>query len=102
MWMLRLRRFFKAVWRQGLLLLFALRDPETPVPVKAGILMLIAYTLSPIDLLPDFALLFGWADDLALLMVGVPFLVRRLPPAVQARAALRVQQLLARFGMRQA
>jgi uncharacterized membrane protein YkvA (DUF1232 family) len=97
MWMFRLRRFLRVAGREALMLLFALRDPDTPRSVKLGILLLGVYVVSPIDLVPDVLLLFGWADDLAVLMLGVPFLVRRLPAAVQARAAFRVEQLLARF-----
>jgi uncharacterized membrane protein YkvA (DUF1232 family) len=99
MWMFRFRRLLRSAGREILMLLFALRDPDTPLAAKAGILLLIGYVLSPIDLVPDVLLLFGWIDDLAVLMIGVPFLIRRLPAAVQARAALRVAQLLARFGM---
>jgi hypothetical protein len=35
-------------------------------------------------------------------MLGIPFLVRRLPEAVRARAALRAEQALGRFGGRRA
>jgi uncharacterized membrane protein YkvA (DUF1232 family) len=98
MWMFRFRRFLRTAGREALMLLYALRDPETPRAVKLGTLLLMAYVISPVDLVPDMLLLFGWADDLAIVMMGVPYLVRRLPAAVQARAALRVEQLLARFG----
>lgn len=86
MFPLRVWTFLKTVGRDGVLLAFALRDAETPRPLKAAIVALALYAISPIDLLPDVALLFGWADDLALLMIGIPFLVKRLPPAVRERA----------------
>jgi uncharacterized membrane protein YkvA (DUF1232 family) len=92
--------FLKTAGRDGLTLLFALRDPETPRGLKAGILLLALYTVSPIDLVPDVIALFGWADDLAILMLGIPFLMRRLPPGARARAAMRVTELLGRFGGR--
>jgi uncharacterized membrane protein YkvA (DUF1232 family) len=95
MWPVRAWTFLKT---DGLVLLHALRDAETPLPLKAAILALAAYAISPIDLLPDVALLFGWADDLALLMIGIPFLVKRLPAAVRARA----ERAAGRFGARRA
>jgi uncharacterized membrane protein YkvA (DUF1232 family) len=100
MWPTRLWRFVKTAGRDGLMLLFALRDPETPRALKAGILLLVVYTVSPIDLVPDMIALFGWADDLAILAMGIPFLTRRLPAGARARAAMRVEQLLGRFGGR--
>jgi uncharacterized membrane protein YkvA (DUF1232 family) len=100
MWPTRLWRFVKTAGRDGLMLLFALRDPETPGALKAGIVLLALYTVSPIDLVPDVIALFGWADDLAILMMGIPFLMRRLPAGARARAAMRVEQLLGRFGAR--
>ena len=102
MWPVRALKCLKTAGRDGLVLLYALRDAGTPFAVKAGIVGLALYTVSPIDLLPDFALLFGWADDLAILMLGIPFLVRRLPEAVRMRAALRAEQALGRFGARRA
>lgn len=102
MWPVRALKFLKTAGRDGLVLLYALRDAGTPMAVKAGIVALALYTVSPIDLLPDVALLFGWADDLAILMLGIPFLVRRLPEAVRARATLRAEQALGRFGGRRA
>jgi uncharacterized membrane protein YkvA (DUF1232 family) len=95
---LRVWTFLKTVGRDGLVLLHALRDAETPMPIRAAIVALAVYAVSPVDLLPDFAMLFGWADDLVLLMVGIPFLVKRLPPAVRVRA----ERAAGRFGPRRA
>jgi uncharacterized membrane protein YkvA (DUF1232 family) len=95
-------RFLKTAGREGLALLFALRDPGTPTLLKAAIAALALYVLSPVDLVPDVLVLFGWADDVALLMFGIPYLYRRLPSDVRARAADRVAQLRGRFGPRRA
>ena len=94
MWPVRIWKFVRTVGRDAVVLFHALRDPATPLPIRAAIVALGLYTVSPVDVLPDLALLFGWADDLALLMIGIPFLVRRLPPAVRARA----EQAAGRFG----
>lgn len=99
MWMFRFRSFLKRAGRDALVLGFALRDPATPLILKAGILLLALYAVSPIDLVPDLLVLFGWVDDLALLMLGVPFLAGRLPASVRERAGERADQLLARFGV---
>ncbi|MEZ5649015.1 MAG: DUF1232 domain-containing protein [Burkholderiaceae bacterium] len=100
MWIARLVAIIKLFGREGLMLLFALRHPGTPRAIKLGTLALIAYTLSPVDLIPDLALLLGWADDAAALAIGVPFLVKRLPVDVQQDVAASVARLLGRFGFR--
>ena len=46
---------------------FATRHPETSLLVKSFIWFVVAYALSPIDLIPDFIPLFGLLDDLILL-----------------------------------
>jgi len=102
MWPTRFWKFAKTAGRDGLMLLFALRDPRTPRMVKVGIVALALYAVSPIDLVPDVVLLFGWADDLAILMLGIPFLAKRLPPQVRASAGARAEQLLGRLFARRA
>ena len=101
-WFLRLRRLFVATRREALILWYALRDPGTPRGIKLASVLMLFYLLSPVDILPDFALLFGWADDVALLVMGIPYLARKLPAAVFARAAERADRLLGRFGGRAA
>ena len=100
MWLIRLRLLLKSVGREALVLLYALRHPETPRGVKLAILGLLFYVVSPVDLVPDVLLLFGWADDAALILMGVPYLVRRLPARVAADCSEAASRLLARFGLR--
>ena len=101
-WFLKLRRLFSTAGREALILWYAFGNPATPRAIKAGSLLLFLYLLSPIDILPDFALLLGWADDLAILLLGIPFLVNKLPPDVLAEAGLRADQKLGRFSRRPA
>ena len=100
LWLLRLRRLFSATGREALILWYAFRDPATPRSIKAASVFLLLYLASPIDILPDFALLFGWADDLAILMMAIPFLVNKLPPGVLSQAAEMADRRLGRFGAR--
>ncbi len=95
-WMLRLRRLFRSLGREALILWYAFRNPNTPRTIKLGTLVMAAYVFFPLDVLPDFALLFGWADDLALLMLGIPFLVNRLPVDVLQDASEKADRRLGR------
>ena len=65
---------------------FAWRHPKLPL---AGRLMLIGmaiYVISPIDLIPDALPVLGWLDDLALMTLILPLLLRLLPAEVITEA----------------
>ena len=49
---------------------------------RALILCIIAYALSPIDLIPDFIPLLGLVDDLLLLPLGIYIAIILTPPSV--------------------
>lgn len=57
----------------------AARDPRTPWAARLLALLVAAYALSPIDLIPDFIPVLGWLDDLVIVPAGI-WLVRRLIP----------------------
>lgn len=70
--------------RDGLTLWFALRDPRTPWLARALAWLVVAYALSPIDLIPDFIPVLGYLDDLLLLPGLIWLTVRLLPDAMLA------------------
>lgn len=98
MWILKLKRLAKKAGREALILWFAVRDPRTPLPLKLAAGAALGYFVSPVDLLPD-VLLVGWIDDLLLLSLGVPFLLRSLPREVFDDAAARADQVLEMLGL---
>ena len=52
--------------------------PGTPLYLKAGTLLALAYLVSPIDLLPDFIPLAGWIDDIIIVPLIVSWVASRL------------------------
>lgn len=68
----RLATYLIALWK-----LF--RDPRTPRAPKIAAIVVLAYAVSPIDLIPDFIPILGQLDDLILVPLGVA-LVARLTP----------------------
>ncbi|MEI6027663.1 MAG: DUF1232 domain-containing protein [Betaproteobacteria bacterium] len=61
------------------------RHEATPWFVKAIAVAVVAYAVSPIDLIPDFIPVLGQLDDLLLLPLGVALAVRLSPPALWTR-----------------
>ena len=68
------------VERDGLTLWFATKHPEAPWAAKALAVFVVAYALSPIDLIPDFIPVLGYLDD-AILLPGLIWLAVRMIPA---------------------
>jgi len=82
----RLRAFARRLKAELLALSLAARDPRTPWPARLIALGVLAYALSPIDLIPDFIPLLGQLDDLLLVPAGLWLARRLIPPAVMADA----------------
>ena len=77
----RLATMLLALWR-----LF--KHPDTPRAPKLVAIAVLAYALSPIDLIPDFIPVLGLLDDLLLVPLGVALVIKLTPPQLwQARWA---------------
>src|SRR5687768_11065055 len=55
---------------------FAVRHPRVPWYAKVVAACVVAYALSPIDLIPDFIPVLGYLDDLVLVPLGVALVIR--------------------------
>ena len=55
------------------------RHRDTPRAPKVIALLVLAYALSPIDLIPDFIPVLGQLDDLVLVPLGIALAVRLTP-----------------------
>jgi uncharacterized membrane protein YkvA (DUF1232 family) len=60
----------------------AARDSRCPWLARAVGLLVAAYALSPIDLIPDFIPVLGLLDDAILIPAGLWLFVRLLPPGL--------------------
>ncbi|MBF5045505.1 DUF1232 domain-containing protein [Aggregicoccus sp. 17bor-14] len=82
--------------RETAALVIAVRRPDVPWHAKLLAGLVVAYALSPIDLIPDFIPVLGYLDDLLLLPLGILLVRRLIPPGVleECRAqALREERL---------
>ena len=92
----RLAQWAHALKRESLALYYAARDARTPWYAKLLAGAIVAYALSPIDLIPDFIPVLGLLDDLLLLPAAIWVTVRLVPDAVLADARLRADATLER------
>jgi len=75
-------------------LYLAARDPRTPWYVKLFVAGIVAYALSPIDLIPDFIPVIGYLDDLILLPIAIGFAIRLIPQQVLAECRAQAQEIM--------
>lgn len=95
-----LRSWARRIKRDAMTLWFARSHPDTPWYAKALGAFVLAYALSPIDLIPDFIPVLGYLDDALLLPALIWLTVRLLPPQVLAESRRKADAWLANAGAR--
>lgn len=94
------RAWARRIKRDALTLWFARSHPATPWYAKALGGFVVAYALSPIDLIPDFIPVLGYVDDVILLPVLIWLTVRMLPHEVLAESREAAERWLSQSGSR--
>ncbi len=91
----KLKLWAASVKRDTLALWFAIRDRRTPWWLRWFGFLIIAYALSPVDLIPDFLPLIGYLDELILLPAGLWLMIRHMPAEVLADSRASADDWLA-------
>ena len=87
-----LKAWARGIKRDGVTLWFAGKNPRTPWYAKALGVFVVAYALSPIDLIPDFIPVLGYVDDVLLLPGLIWLTIRLLPPEVLAECRSQAEE----------
>ena len=77
--LLQFRTELMMLWR-------AFMAPETPLWLKALMLVVPLYLISPLDIIPDFIPLAGWLDDVVVIPLLVSWIVSILPQPATSRS----------------
>jgi len=93
--MQRLREWVHQLKAETLALYLAARDRRTPWYARLLVAAIVAYALSPIDLIPDFVPVLGLLDDVVLIPLGIALALRMIPAEVMAEARERARAELA-------
>ena len=92
-----LEKWASALKKNTYALYLASRDRRVPLLAKIIIGVVVAYALSPIDLIPDFIPVIGYIDDLLLLPLGIWLAIKLIPKDIwlecQALAHKQVLEL---------
>ena len=90
-----LRRRARVLRSETLALYLAARDPRVPWYAKVLAAAIVAYALSPIDLIPDFIPILGYLDDVILIPLGIALVLRMVPAQVLEECRERARNELA-------
>ena len=93
MWQ-NLRNWARLLKAETLVLWFCCRHPRTPLAAKILATAVVAYALSPIDLIPDFIPVIGYLDDVILVPIGIYFALKLIPQPVIDECRLQARDWL--------
>lgn len=89
----QLKTWAKNLKKEIVALYYVSKHPKTPWPIKLLILFIVAYAISPIDLIPDFIPILGYLDELILLPVGIYLVIKLIPESIMTECRLQAEQL---------
>lgn len=90
----KLKERARALKRDVTALWYAYKDKRTPWYAKAFAIVVVAYAISPIDLIPDFIPVIGYLDDLILVPAGIALALKMIPKEVMADARVEAENHL--------
>jgi uncharacterized membrane protein YkvA (DUF1232 family) len=91
-----IRQWARRVKRDVVTLWFAYRHPGTSWLPKLLGAFVVAYALSPIDLIPDFIPVLGYVDDVILLPALIWLAIRMLPQDVLSDSRIKADEWMRR------
>jgi uncharacterized membrane protein YkvA (DUF1232 family) len=87
----RLKKWARYLKQGTTALYYAYRDPRTPWYAKGLTIFVVAHTLSPIDLIPDFIPVLGYLDDLLITPLGLALAFKLIPEQVLVDARQKAE-----------
>jgi uncharacterized membrane protein YkvA (DUF1232 family) len=90
-WLEKAKESLKELKKQVQVVYIAAKDRRTPWYAKAVAGLVVAYALSPIDLIPDFIPVLGYLDDLLIVPAGIALAVKLIPKEIMTEARQKVE-----------
>lgn len=76
----------------SLLLFYAFQSPHTSKKDKLTIAGALGYLILPVDLIPDFIPVIGFADDLAIIIYAVSRIIGNIDEGIKGQAHVRMKK----------
>lgn len=82
----------KSLKKEVTALYYAYQNPEVKILPKLIIILTLAYSLSPIDLIPDFIPVLGYLDDLIIIPALIALSIKLIPKEIMAEARIKAEK----------
>ena len=92
----KIKQWAKTIKKEVLMVWLVAKDQRTPAWIKILALMIAAYALSPIDLIPDFIPVLGYLDDLIIVPLGLLLVMKLTPKEIIEDCRIRASLLAER------
>lgn len=93
-WIEKWKRWARQLELETYALFLAYKDPRVSWAARIFAAGVVAYALSPIDLIPDFIPVIGYLDDLLLVPLGIALAIKMIPLAVMEESRKLASQRL--------
>lgn len=90
------KRWARLLKRDVVALYLAARSPLTPWASRLAAGCVVAYALSPVDLIPDFIPVLGYLDDLLIVPAGIWLVIHMIPDELMARFRAEAAEVTAK------
>jgi uncharacterized membrane protein YkvA (DUF1232 family) len=90
----KIKEWARKIKRQIFILYFACKDERVPLYAKVFTAFVVAYALSPIDLIPDFIPILGYLDEVILLPLGILAALKMIPKTVLSDCEGKAEEML--------
>ena len=92
----QIRQWAKTLKKDIVVVWLVAKDERTPVWIKILALIIAAYALSPIDLIPDFIPVLGYLDDIIIVPLGLLLVIKLTPKEIIDDCRMRASLLAER------
>ena len=92
----KIKQWAKTIKKDVLVVWLVAKDQRTPVWIKLLALIIAAYALSPIDLIPDFIPVLGYLDDIIIVPLGLLLVIKLTPQEILDDCRIRASLLAER------
>lgn len=86
-----LQQRLKQLKKETYTIYFACKDSRVPWYARLLAVCVVAYAVSPIDLIPDIIPVIGYLDDLILVPLGIFLVLRMIPASVLAECRQKAE-----------